>query len=124
MGADFRMSRAIQTKLEKLSYNHRHISASIFFSAQTYVSLSPNMRKSARNMTVFAADVIQERETIFNDLPIKKSQHTALYNYVFEGGDDQKDGLGRKLRHTLYIDKSKTRQNKILYFKDFDLITY
>ena len=123
MGADFRCSRAIQIELEKLTFNHRHCSCSIFFSAQTYVSLSPGMRKSARILTVFAADVIQERETIFNDLPIKKCQHDALYNHVFETPDDKKDSLGRRLRHTLYIDKSKTRQNRILFYKDFDIIS-
>ena len=124
MGADFRMSRAIQVKLEKMCFNHRHIGASIFFSAQTYVSLSPAMRKSARIMTVFAVDVTQERDAIFGDLPIKKEQHAELYKHVFENQADKVkcDCLGRPLRHTLYIDKSKTRQNKIVYYKDFDLI--
>lgn len=124
MGADFRLSRAVQVKLEKICFNHRHMGASIFFSAQTYVSLSPAMRKSARIMTVFAVDVTSERDAIFNDLPIRKDQHQALYDHVFENPDDKKkcDGLGRCLRHTLYIDKSKTRQNKILFYKDFDEI--
>ena len=124
MGADFRKARNIQIALEKLCFNHRHMGGSIFFSAQTYVSLSPAMRKSARIMTVFAADVTQERETIFNDLPIKKCQHDALYDHVFETPDGKKDSLGRTMRHTLYIDKSKTRQNRILFYKDFDLISY
>ena len=124
MGADFRMTRAIQVKLEKICFNHRHISASIIFSAQTYVSLSPAMRKSSRILTIFSVDVTQERQAIFDDLPIKKDQHDELYKHVFENPSDadKKDKLGRKLRHTLYIDKSKTRQNKILFYKDFDLI--
>ena len=125
MGANFRKSAKVQTKLEEICYNHRHMGMSIFFSGQTYVSLSPGMRKSARFITVFAADTTQERETIFNDLPIKKDQHDALYHFVFEnkGDNDKKDALGRKLKHTLYIDKSKLRHPRIVYYKDFDLIT-
>ena len=124
MGANFRKSHNIQTKLEEICFNHRHIGASIFFSAQTYVSLSPGMRKSARFVTVFAMDTTQERETIMNDLPIRKDNHDALYHYIFENPNDadKKDSLGRKLKHTLYIDKSKLRFPRIMYYKDFDEI--
>jgi hypothetical protein len=82
------------------------------------------MRKSARFVTIFAMDTTQERETIMNDLPIRKDNHDALYHYVFENPNDadKKDALGRKLKHTLYIDKSKLRHPRIIYYKDFDEI--
>lgn len=125
MGANFRKSAKVQTKLEEICYNHRHMGMSIFFSAQTYVSLSPNMRKSARLLTLFSLDTTQERETVMGDLPIKKDQHDALYNFIFENkaDNDKRDKLGRKIRHTLFIDKSKLRHPRIVYYKDFDLIT-
>jgi hypothetical protein len=124
MGANFRKSAKVQTKLEEICYNHRHMGMSIFFSAQTYVSLSPSMRKSARLLTLFAMDTTQEREKVMGDLPIKKDQHDDLYNYVFENDkNDKPDNKGKKRRHTLFIDKSKLRQPRIVYYKDFDLIT-
>jgi len=120
MGANFRKSQKVQTKLEEFTYNHRHMGASVFFAAQTYVSLSPGMRKSARLLTLFAMDTTMEREKVMGDLPIKKDQHDALYNYVFESGNTDKKG--KKLRNTMFIDKSKLRQPKIVYYKNFDLI--
>jgi len=122
MAANLRKSRATQLKLEELCFNHRHMGLSIFFCVQTFVSLSPAMRKSARLMTLFSVDSNQERETIFKDLPIKKEDHQALYDHVFDNRDDDgiTDSQGRPLRHTLYIDKSKTRFNKIKIYKDFD----
>ena len=116
MGANFRKSQKVQTKLEEFTYNHRHMGASVFFSAQTYVSLSPGMRKSARLLTLFSLDTTMEREKVMGDLPIKKDQHDALYNYVFESDS------GKKLRNTMFIDKSKLREPKIVYYKNFDLI--
>ena len=125
LASSLRTSRKTQDKLESLCFNHRHMGLSIFFCVQTFVSLSPAMRKSARMLTLFSVDSNQERETIFNDLPIKKDQHQSLYDFVFDNPDDAKitDSQGRPLRHTLYIDKSKTRSNKIKIYKDFDEIT-
>ena len=82
------------------------------------------MRKAGRLSTVFSADVISERDKIFCDLPIDKKLHSPLYDYVFDNKDDNDkvDDLGRPLRHTLYIDKSKTRNKNIVFYKDFDLI--
>ena len=56
MGSKLRESVKIQKKLESLCFNHRHMGIFIFFCVQTYVSLSPDQRKSARLITLFALD--------------------------------------------------------------------
>jgi hypothetical protein len=125
MGSKMRESVKVQKKLENLCWNHRHMGVSVFFCVQTYVSLSPGMRKSARLLTLFAMDSMSERDMIFNDLPIPKDSHDALYKYVFDNkaDNDKKDALGRKLKHSLFIDKSKLRTPQIALYKDFDRIT-
>jgi hypothetical protein len=125
MGASFRTSFKVQKKLEQISFNHRHMGMSIFFCAQTYVSLSPDMRKSIRLMTLFAMDIMSERDMIFGDLPIKKEIYDDLYKYVFNNKEDKNkiDNLGRTLKNTLFIDKSKLRSPDIVLYKNFDVIT-
>jgi len=61
---------------------------------------------------------------IFNDLPIQKDFHGALYKYVFDNksDNDKTYDLGRKLKHTLFIDKSTLRTPKISLYKDFGKI--
>jgi hypothetical protein len=124
MGSKMRESVKIQKKLENLCFNHRHMGCSIFFCVQTYVSLSPGMRKSCRLLTLFAMDTMSERDMIFNDLPIRKEEHDELYKYVFDNKTDneKRDKSGRKMKHTLFIDKSKLRRPQISLYKNFDLI--
>ena len=124
MGSKMRESVKIQKKLENLCFNHRHMNCSVFFCVQTYVSLSPGMRKSCRLLTLFAMDTMSERDMIFNDLPIRKEEHDELYKYVFDNKSDNEktDKLGRKMKHTLFIDKSKLRRPQISLYKNFDLI--
>ena len=124
MGSTFRSGKNLQTLLEDTCFNHRHMGLSIFFSAQTFKSLSPGMRKSARLITTFAIDSMEEREIIFKDLPIKKHDQDALYEYVFDNPEDEGkvDSMGRPAKFNLYIDKSKTRNSKIVFYKNFDLI--
>ena len=124
VGSDLRASKQVERKIAKMIFNHRHMGVSMMYCVQTYRSLSPDMRKSGRFLTIFGCDNIQERDVIFEDLPIRKDNHDALYQFVFENKDDEKkvDNLGRKLRHTLYIDKSKKKHPRIVYYKDFDEI--
>ena len=124
VGSDLRKNKAVERKVAQMIMNHRHMGLSMIYCVQTYRSLSPDMRKCGRFLTIFSCDNLMERDAIFEDILIRKDNYDPLYRFVFENRDDdnKKDELGRRLKHTLYVDKSKQRYNHIMYYKGFDEI--
>lgn len=125
MASSLRGTKAVETELIDMCHNHRHYGMSIIFCCQCYKSVPPKIRSASQFMTIFSCDNTSERENIFEDLPISKKLYDPLFKYVFENEDDKdkKDNLGRKLRFSLYIDKSKKKHPTTQFYKNFDKLT-
>jgi len=100
-------------KISQMCKNHRQFDLSMFILSQKFNDLPTAVRNCSRYFAIFTLDNGYEKKSIMDELPLKGDQFEEVYNHIFN--DDSSS------RHNfLLIDMSRSKMNKVRYFKNFN----
>ena len=100
-------------KISQMCKNHRQFDLSMFILSQKFNDLPTAVRNCSRYFSIFTLDNGYEKKSIMEELPLKGDQFEEVYNHIFNDDSDSRHNF-------LLIDMSRSIQNKIRYFKNFN----